>query len=157
MKLTSWLTPWSPVQCWRPLFPASFASSASRKNIYICNTWVRKVMEFLFEHSIIISIVISIKSVWIVILYQQRSTSEIFSLSLANLLLITLKGLPRTKQWWLQWAISFNIHNPLLRYSTFHFNYPLRKVNFYSLRKGDQSANILPFYRDKIGPLQNRI
>ena len=157
MKLTSWLTPWSPVQCWRPLFPASFASSASRKNIYICNTWVRKVMEFLFEHSIIISIVISIKSVWIVILYQQRSTSEIFSLSLANLLWITLKVPPRTKQWWLQWAISFNIHNPLLRYSTLHFNFSLRKVNFLLPKKGRSKCQHTYPFRDKIGPCQNRI
>ena len=33
VKLTSWLVPRSPIQCERTSFPASFASSAGRKNI----------------------------------------------------------------------------------------------------------------------------
>ena len=36
VKLTFWLILRTPVQCERTLFPASFTSSASRKNISLC-------------------------------------------------------------------------------------------------------------------------
>ena len=44
--LTSWLVPRSPIQCERTSFPASFASSASRKNyMYISrNKWFKLYM-----------------------------------------------------------------------------------------------------------------
>ena len=39
VKLTSWLVPRFPIQCERTLFPASFASSAGRKNIMYSNVY----------------------------------------------------------------------------------------------------------------------